>query len=334
MRSIPTALATHLAGEVVTLAVCWRVQRKDGALILGTQHDSDLIVADNSNTIDLVGTYLARAAITGSAVKSTPDMAVDNMEVEGATSEGDLVLLDLSAMDIEAGLFDDAAVTLFLVNWQAPDDGQIILRSGTLGAISRTSERRYKTELRGLTQRLSQNFVRTYGTSCDAELGDARCGLSLAALTLTGHVLTVASNRSFTIEIGNDSPPTTTAIDLYLPMPYDVQVGDTFTIRPGCDKSAAMCKERFSNLVNFRGHGFWVPGLSEMQVFGGQTPERKNTDVGGLWAALIAEWRASSGYAESVYDSVTTPYYNGGLLLWTSGDNESFSMEIKRSYTA
>ena len=32
-----------------------------------------------------------------------------------------------------------------------------------------------------------------------------------------------------------------------------IAVGDTFTIRAGCDKQASTCLGRFANLVNFRG---------------------------------------------------------------------------------
>ena len=307
MKTLPGALQTHLQGDVTTLAVCWRIERSDGVLILGTEHDQDLTIATGGSPPNqYAGTYLAQAGITGSDVRSTSHMSVDNMEVTGAINQGDLTLVDLSAGDIEAGLFDDAAVVLFLVNWQAPDDGQIILRTGNIGEIRRTAEGQYKTELRGLAQRLTQNIVRTYGSSCDAELGDSRCTVNLGALTVTGTVTAVVSNREFAASISSGSPPVAAGyfdgglvtwtsgendtfsmevkrdtlgspgnVRLYLPMPHDIEVGDTFTIRPGCDKSAAMCKGRFANLVNFRGHGAWVPGMGEMAVFGGQTAEKK-----------------------------------------------------------
>lgn len=40
---------------------------------------------------------------------------------------------------------------------------------------------------------------------------------------------------------------------------WTVQVGDTFEITPGCDKTADMCKNRFSNKINFRGEDL-LPG--------------------------------------------------------------------------
>lgn len=313
MRTIPAALAAHLSGTLTTLAVCWRVERTDGVLILGTEHDQDITVSPGDSPANpYAGTYLARAGITGSDVRSTSDMSVDNMDVSGAIDQGDLNLIDLSAGDIESGLFDDASVVLFMVNWQAPDDGQIVLRTGNIGEIRRTAEGQYQTELRGIAQRLSQNIVRTYGSSCDAELGDSRCAVDANALTVTGTVTAVTSGRQFsaTLDVGSPAPDvdyfngglvTWTAgqndtfsmeikqdtlgspgeILLYLPMPHGIEVGDTFTIRPGCDKSAAACKGKFSNLVNFRGHGAWVPGIGEIIIFGGQTAEKKKKD--GSW---------------------------------------------------
>jgi uncharacterized phage protein (TIGR02218 family) len=301
VRTLTADNAAHIREEVTTLAVCWRVVRSDGGLILGTENDNDIYVADG----EYAGTYVATAGITGSSVRSTADMSVDNVEVQGAIApDGTLALTDLSAADIEAGLFDDAAITLFIVNWAAPNDGQIVLRTGNIGEISRSSEGSYKTELRGLAQKLTQNIVRTYGSGCDAELGDARCTVDIAELTSTGVVTSVTSARAFaaTLTHPGDAPDAdffnggmvqwTTGgnanyrmevklietspeqIQLFLPMPADIEVGDTFSIAPGCDKSPAMCKGRFANLVNFRGHGAWVPGVGEMTVFGGQTAEK------------------------------------------------------------
>lgn len=301
MRSIPAPLLAHIQGSVTTLAVCWRVERSDGVLILGTELDQDVIVAaGDSPENPLSGTYLAHAGITGSDVRSTSELSVDNMEVSGAVNQGDLNLVDISAADIEAGLFDDATVTLFLVNWQAPDDGQIILRTGTIGNITRTAEGQYRTELRGLAQALSRAVVRTYGVACDADLGDARCGVNIAALSDTGTVTAVTSRRQFeatlagspiavagyydggrvvwnsgenvgfSMEIKTDGGNSPSDITLYLPMPLDISIGDTFTIYPGCDKKKATCKDRFANLVNFRGHGVFVPGQTEVLKVGGQ----------------------------------------------------------------
>lgn len=300
MRALAGPLLTHLQSEVTTLATCWRVQRTDGALILGTEHDADITIAAGT----YAGTYLANAGITGSTVRSTADMSVDNLEVNGAIDPLGVSIIDLSAYDIEAGLFDDAAVTLFLVNWAEPDDGQIVLRTGTIGEINRTSDGQYKTELRGMVQRLSQVVTRTYGASCDAELGDDRCRYGFPAGTITTGVVTeVSSNREFAVTLAdahladfysgglltwtsgeNDTFSMEVKLDtygsppqflLYLPMPREVQVGDTFSVMPGCDKSVASCKGKFNNIANFRGHGNWVPGQNQVMTFATQQRKKK-----------------------------------------------------------
>ena len=257
-----------------------------------------------------VGLYLAHAGITGSDMRSTSDLSVDNLEVTGAlaapstdssdtSDSSSLFLLDVNAADIEAGLLDNAEVTTFLVNSDDPDLHQLILRSGWIGGITRTAEGQYKTELRGLTQALSQGIVRTYGVGCDAELGDARCRVDMAPRTTTSSVITVVvSRREFTHDAADllDSlgqvpggtvtwtsgentgysmeikeyvlEPGPNRLVLYLPMPLDIAPGDTFTFRPGCDKQHATCLAVYNNIPNFRGHGFFVPGESEILKVG------------------------------------------------------------------
>ncbi len=49
---------------------------------------------------------------------------------------------------------------------------------------------------------------------------------------------------------------------VFLPFPFDIEVGDTLTIQPGCDKRLATCKT-FNNVLNFRGEPH-VPGANAM----------------------------------------------------------------------
>lgn len=53
------------------------------------------------------------------------------------------------------------------------------------------------------------------------------------------------------------------AIALHEPMPFVIAVGDTGTITQGCDKSDATCKDRFDNLLHFRGFPH-VPGQQKL----------------------------------------------------------------------
>lgn len=57
---------------------------------------------------------------------------------------------------------------------------------------------------------------------------------------------------------------------LQLPMPYEVEVGDAYTIVAGCDYSANTCNVRFSNIVNMRAFPF-VPGMDKLIQIGKQS---------------------------------------------------------------
>ena len=75
MQQITETLAAHLAGEVTTLATCWRIARRDGMQHYFTDHDRDITVDGHQ--------YSARTGIVPSAVTSQAGLAVDNLELEG-----------------------------------------------------------------------------------------------------------------------------------------------------------------------------------------------------------------------------------------------------------
>jgi len=128
-------------------------------------------------------------------------------------------------------------------------------------------------------QPLQQTIGRIYQKRCDADLYDARCKVERAYLIQIGTVVTVGSRGLFTVSgltgadgwfdggvVGwltgenaglemeikrwTNSPDT---VELHLPMPFNVQVGDTFETAPGCDLRIETCLSKFNNVVNFRG---------------------------------------------------------------------------------
>jgi hypothetical protein len=54
---------------------------------------------------------------------------------------------------------------------------------------------------------------------------------------------------------------------LALPMPYAVEVGDTYSIVPGCNKALATCRDTYDNVVNFRGEPY-LPGVDQVMQVG------------------------------------------------------------------
>lgn len=51
-------------------------------------------------------------------------------------------------------------------------------------------------------------------------------------------------------------------VELFLAMPFDIQIGDTFEIYPGCDKKRTTCRDKFDNILNRRAEDY-VPGQDE-----------------------------------------------------------------------
>ncbi len=289
-KTVPPALLAHFRGERQTTALLWRIEKTDGTEIRGTDHDADITIPGSGTGAE--GTYLAASGISGSQLRSTADFGVDNMNVEGAMPS-DTRTVDVNRDDIEAGLFRDASVWMYVCNWKRPQDGVYTVKRGILGEILRDTDGNYSTEIRGLTEHLRQTIIRTYSERCQVrDFGDSECGLNVAALQQTGTVLTVASRRRFTASItgsnpagyfslgevtftsGNNSGYTREVkrddegdvvgdVSLWDTLPETIQVGDTFTIRPGCNRAASTCRG-FGNIVNFRGYGLYIEGLDAL----------------------------------------------------------------------
>ena len=141
---------------------------------------------------------------------------------------------------------------------------------------------------------LGQTVGRTFQATCDAELGDARCGINLesAAFKGTGSVTDLLRDRAFlasgigafadgwfsggTVEWtsgANDgrlaeimlhevSSGIVTVTLLEAPV-RTIATDDAFVIRAGCDKRIETCRTKFANVGNFRGFPH-IPGQDAM----------------------------------------------------------------------
>lgn len=273
--TISAALKAHLAEERTTIAACCKITRTDGQVYGFTQHGDDIV-------FDGV-TYEASTGVNAYEFSSRSGLNVDNLEIVGG-----LDAASITEVDLVAGLWDYAACEFFIVNYADLTQGRMIVSSGTLGEVS-VGDTEFTVEFRGLAQALQNSFGRTYLPSCDADYGDARCGLDLDALAdhrFDVTVTSVVSQRQFVASgLTNFSGSPTTAmasgwldygkllwtgganagrvsvvkthtsggaITLQLPTPYAISIADAFTVYRGCDKSAAACLAR-SNKINFRG---------------------------------------------------------------------------------
>lgn len=276
MRLIPPDLETHLLTGTTTLCNCWKVTRRDGVISGFTDHDDDL-------EFDGV-TYLAATGFIGSENISRVGLSVDNMEVHAALADASLTEADLAN-----GLYDNADVEIFLVNWASPDQ-RLLLRRGNIGEVRR-GELAFMAEIRGLAHNLQQPQGRLFQSTCDAELGDARCAVDLdhPAYTATAAVTSGAGRDDFEsaalspyasgwfqggrvewltganagaiaeVKSHQSIGETSARIITWRPFSALPVAGDQFKITAGCDKRFETCRSKFANQVNFRGFPH-IPG--------------------------------------------------------------------------
>jgi uncharacterized phage protein (TIGR02218 family) len=269
MRSIPTALAAHIAGEVTTLATCWRIKRQDGIVLGFTTHDRPLRI----NGV----VYRAAGGFVPSTMESSSGLDVDNLDIEGILADA-----ALSRADLLAGRYDLAEVEIFLVNWAAPSAGAVMLKTGLLGdAVLKDVD--FTVEVRGLSQLLQADIGEVYSPECRANLGDHRCKVRLAAFRVTGAVTAVADSETFSDARRGETDGwfdygrlawlsganaglecdvknfTGGEIVLAEPMRGQIAAEDRYEMTAGCDKRFATCRAKFSNSRNFRGEPA-VPG--------------------------------------------------------------------------
>lgn len=265
-----------LDGTLATIALCWRIERRDGVTLGLTDHDRDLWVDG----------LLHRAApgMTPSAIKRSAGLDADTMDVTGA-----LTSTAISERDLIAGRWDGARVRLFAIDWAAPGD-QVALGEGVIGAVE-TKDQGFTAELRGPSAALDRPVAEETSPECRAELGDKRCRVPLAARTRMARVLSAddsmltlnatepgdnvyglgllrwmsGANAGLESAIATSSGAT---ITLRRPPAFAVEAGVAVRLVEGCDKTIATCAGRFANAANFRGEPY-LPGIDLLTRYPG-----------------------------------------------------------------
>jgi len=269
MRDIDPRLQAKLDSGATTLCRCWLVERSDGAHFGFTDHDIDLQFDGFE--------FQAGTGLNAAAIESSTGLSVDNTQAVGALSA-----VGLTEEDISAGLFDRAAVRLWLVDWTDPIL-KVLLFRGFLGEIQR-GKGAFEVELRGMSEVLNKPVGRSYIPECDRLLGDAKCGVDLRTpgLSVIAQVASARDNRTIwaagiegfavgwfsfgTLEwltgankgaVGkvkfDNVKGSERVVEIWGEAAHEIEVGDQFKLVAGCDKAADTCRIKFSNFNNFRG---------------------------------------------------------------------------------
>jgi uncharacterized phage protein (TIGR02218 family) len=259
-----------------TVALCWRVERRDGVAIGLTAHDRDL-------TVDGL-VHRAAPGMTPSAVVRSAGLEADTMDVAGP-----LTSAAIDAGDLIAGRWDGARVRIFAADWTS---GAVVaeLGEGRIGTVA-LADGGFTAELAGLSAALERPVAETTSPECRAELGDRRCRVALAprrrfarVAAVDGAVLTLYAAEPLANAYGEglvrwfgganagleDAVARSAGLTVTLRTPprLAVAAGALVELVEGCDKSLATCAARFGNAANFRGEPH-LPGIDLLTRYPG-----------------------------------------------------------------
>ena len=263
-KVVPAGLLSNYQSDSLTVAWAIKITRTDDEVYGWTSADRDA-------TIDAV-IYESAPGLSVASFASSAGLAVDNSELT--------VLADdtiITRADILAGRWNNAAYLLFKYDWTDVSAGEEVISAGFLGELHPRSGA-YVAELRALQQYLQQPVGAASTKTCRARLGDAMCMVDLGGWTETGTITGVTSKQVFTdssraeaddyfgegiltwtagLNTGLSQKVKTYASDTFtlsLPMIFDVQIGDTYSVIAGCRKRLDEdCAAKFSNELNFQG---------------------------------------------------------------------------------
>ncbi|MEM9421730.1 MAG: DUF2163 domain-containing protein [Pseudomonadota bacterium] len=281
MITVDTYTKDRFSRAGASLCTCWRITRSDG---------EELGLTDHDNEIEFTGTvFRASSGGMGSALEATADLAPDNADIIGILDE-----VDLGTDAIEAGRYDDARVEVWRVDWEDPA-ARLLVKVGSIGNIERQGGG-YRAEFRSIKHYLDQTTGRIYGRTCDAGLGDERCGVDLTAseyrvsatvaaeavrdFSLDG-AASVDSNwatgGAFIVEGGplagvvrsirlHERTGSQVVVSLWEALPRPLPVGTSVTLVAGCDNQFSTCGGKFANSARFAGFPH-IPGTDILTIY-------------------------------------------------------------------
>lgn len=198
---------------------------------------------------------------------------------------------------IRSGVFDNAEYVIYRVAWDNLAAGKYEHDSGRLASVKWTENKMFH-ETHGYERNLAEHVGYVSSPSCRHtfcdQFGDrdkpGACTLNPATYTSTSSVssvntqllkITIAStgktdgyfslgvltwtsgnNNGLSVPIKIHSVGGTETIEFARTTFASIQVGDTFSVLAGCDKSFDTCRDKYSNTVNFGGEPYMKPGVS------------------------------------------------------------------------
>lgn len=168
-RTLSVDLGTHIHDATTTsLATCWKITRTDGETRTFTDHDLPLVIdADGGGELS----YEPNLSFSRSETVNTDKMTLDVLELDGILDDS-----QLSQEDLLAGMYDQAELRIFFVNWQDLTQGVMKELRGWFGEVA-LGDYGYKVEVHSLKSAYTEAIVELLQGKCRAGFGSQTGGL-------------------------------------------------------------------------------------------------------------------------------------------------------------
>lgn len=267
----PLVTLPIIQSDALCLATLWHIARTDGVDFYFTDHSSSLVYLGN--------TYDPAGGGESSARDKTAGLRENNLDVRGVLDSA-----HITDGDLRAGKYRRARVTETLVDWRWPFAGAVLSSLYFIVEVSWAGQS-WTAQISGWSTFLRRSIGGNYTKDCRYDVGNAQCKVDLGPLTITDAIATVVkplrtitttlteadawfNNGLLTWTGGNNSGlqqevqqfrNTNGNLILRLESPFTMQIGDTFTVYPGCAKTPGVCKDKFNNKINYGGFEH-IPG--------------------------------------------------------------------------
>lgn len=249
-----------------TAAWCVRIECTNGTTVRLTSYPYDLTMSNAT-------LYKTDNGYEPTAYSATSAFSPSSLDLEGICIVG-----SVSRAALVSGVFDNARVYIFKCDYLAPVEDYEAVAAGFFGKTTLEDDK-YRIEGMGLIDALNQSVGRSIKPGCDAKFTDARCGISLAAVKVTGTLTGVTSNLVIhdsarseaadwfgagTIKFTSGQNAALPAFDIrafnaggtitvFNAIYYTPQIGDAYEMTPGCRKRREDCRDKWNNIINFQG---------------------------------------------------------------------------------
>lgn len=265
MITAALAFQNAIALEVTRLSRLWEITRADGVVLRFADHDIPLVYGGQ--------TFKAAEGFSASAIHTAARSRVQGVAVDFLLAAG-----GVTESDIRGRLYDGAKCKLYVIERDSAT--AITVYAGVFGEATITDFGYARVEV-GSLRRGGAIITKIFQANCRADLGDADCTVDIEALKEAFTITTVLSasafnaalltqpngewdlgvvvwatgaNAGYAMEVANSLA--TGEIRLLAAPQFVMAAGDTGFVYPGCSKFPSMCRDRYSNMPNYRGEPF------------------------------------------------------------------------------